>query len=145
MNDKKKLISDFVTDILDYMISRDRQNIFIETKIDDDGVYYLFHNDELLDECEDFQRYVFKKECEHLLKNNIRNVCFTYDFRLIEKVGNAWGIQDFMENLTFGIASKTDFPESVSKPEIREVFDLIKSPKTKFIVEIDTEIRGVAS
>jgi len=145
VNDIKKLISSFTADILDYMISHERQNIHIKTKIDEDGVYFLFHNDEMLDECEDFQRYVFEKEREHFLANNVRNVCFTYDFRLVETVGVAWGIQDLMESLTFDISSKTDYPRSnLATEKKREVLKLVRSPKTSFLMEYDIEFKGVA-
>ena len=145
MKDEKKLVYRFVADVLDYMISRKRQNIFIEMKTDEDNVHFLFHNDETLNECEDFQRYVFEKECEHLLTNNIRNVCFIYDFRLVEKVGTAWGVQDLMRSLTFDISSKTDYPKPALVTEKSEIFKLINSPKTSFSVESGIELRGVAS
>ena len=141
----RKSITNFIVDIYNYAMTSNRQNFLLQEKIDEDGVFFLFHNDEELDDSEEFQKYAFEKVNEHLTSNNIRSFCFTYDFRFADEVGEAWGVQNLIEHLTFNASAKIYPLKLETTTDKQKLFKSLDSPKTSFKAEINTEIGSVAS
>jgi len=90
MSKVRKMIDAFKTDIHNYIALEKRTNFHLCEEFDAyEDEYFLSHNDKKLDLDEKFQEFVYEKDRKYFDLNGIYNVCFAYDFILVDKVGLA--------------------------------------------------------